>query len=202
MIWWIDELQTFGITIGEYTGREKQLESITVSTYDSAYNHTEDLGNRFKLVLFNEAHHLAAEGYRHIAKFFASLFRMGLTATYEREDEKHEAVTELLGGKMYEIETEELTGEYLAEQHHVEPAAIRRYMDNHYPGTISNDRYVPEVVLDTIKEDVAAVADPILAAVAPILERYSGAQHILETIGYTVHYTSLNQEEAEVRRDV
>jgi superfamily II DNA or RNA helicase len=112
---WIDELQTFDVTIGEYTGREKQLEPITVSTYDSAYNHAEKLGNRFKLVIFDEVHHLAAEGYRHIAEFFASPCRMGLTATYEREDEKHEALTELLGGKVYEIETEELTGEYLAE---------------------------------------------------------------------------------------
>ncbi|MFW5959114.1 MAG: DEAD/DEAH box helicase family protein [Natronomonas sp.] len=112
---WIDELEAFDISIGEYTGREKQLEPITVSTYDSAYNHAETLGNRFKLVLFDEVHHLAAEGYRHIAEFFASPFRMGLTATYEREDEKHEALTELIGGKVYEIETEELTGEFLAE---------------------------------------------------------------------------------------
>lgn len=133
---WIDELQTFGITTGEYTGREKQLEPITVSTYDSAYNHAEDLGNRFKLVLFDEVHHLAAEGYRHIAEFFASPFRMGLTATYEREDEKHEALTELVGGKVYEIETEELTGEYLAE-YTVEritvdltPAEKERYDEN------------------------------------------------------------------------
>lgn len=112
---WIEELQTFDVTIGEYTGRKKQLEPITVSTYDSAYNHAETLGNRFKLVIFDEVHHLAAEGYRHIAEFFAAPYRMGLTATYEREDEKHEALTELLGGKVYEIETAELTGEYLAE---------------------------------------------------------------------------------------
>ena len=112
---WIEELQQFDIAIGEYTGREKRLEPITVSTYDSAYNHAENLGNRFKLVIFDEVHHLPAEGYRHIAEFFAAPFRLGLTATYERADERHEALTELLGGKVYEIDTEELTGEYLAE---------------------------------------------------------------------------------------
>lgn len=112
---WTEELQAFDITIGEYTGREKRLEPITVSTYDSAYAHAESLGNRFKLIVFDEVHHLAAEGYRQIAEFFASPYRLGLTATYEREDEQHEALTELLGGKVYEIETEELTGEYLAE---------------------------------------------------------------------------------------
>lgn len=112
---WIEELSSFNIDIGEYTGREKQVEPITVSTYDSAYNHAEKLGNRFKLLIFDEVHHLASEGYRQIAELFASPFRLGLTATFEREDEKHEALTELLGGKVYEIETEELTGEYLSE---------------------------------------------------------------------------------------
>lgn len=46
----VDELQTFDVTIGQHTGREKQVEPIPVSTYDSAYNHAGDLGNRFKLV--------------------------------------------------------------------------------------------------------------------------------------------------------
>lgn len=78
-------------------------------------------------------HHLAAEGYRHIAELFAAPYRLGLTATYEREDDKHEDLPRLLGGKVYEIETEELTGEYLAE-YTVErinvdltPAEQRRY---------------------------------------------------------------------------
>ena len=112
---WIDQLRAFDMPIGEYTGRNKHLEPITVATYDSAYNHAENLGNRFKLVLFDEVHHLAAEGYRHIAEFFAAPFRLGLTATYERDDEKHEVLIELLGGKIFEIETDDLTGQYLAE---------------------------------------------------------------------------------------
>lgn len=112
---WREELQRFEIPIGEYTGREKQLEPITVSTYDSAYNHAENVGNRFKLLAFDEVHHLAAEGYRQIAELFAAPYRMGLTATYEREDDRHEELPRLLGGKIYEIDTDELTGEYLSE---------------------------------------------------------------------------------------
>jgi superfamily II DNA or RNA helicase len=112
---WKSELQTFDIPIGEYTGREKTLESITVSTYDSAYNHAERLGNRFELLVFDEVHHLASESYRQIAELFAAPFALGLTATFEREDDKHEVLGELLGGKIHEIDTEELTGEYLSE---------------------------------------------------------------------------------------
>lgn len=130
---WKKELQKFDVDIGEYTGRQKTLEPITISTYDSAYNQAENIGNRFKLIIFDEVHHLAAEGYRHIAELFAAPYRLGLTATYEREDDKHEDLPRLLGGKVYEIETEELTGEYLAE-YTVErinvdltPAEQRRY---------------------------------------------------------------------------
>ncbi len=112
---WKNELKTFNVDIGEYTGREKELKSITVSTYDSAYNNAENIGNKFKFLIFDEVHHLPSEGYSHIAEFFVSPYRMGLTATFERQDNKHEKLSELLGGKVYEIETQDLTGEYLSE---------------------------------------------------------------------------------------
>ena len=104
-----------GVPIGELTGKEKRLEPITVATYDSAYLHADRIGNKFPLIVFDEVHHLPSPGYRHIAEFFASPYRMGLTATYEREDELHEALSELLGGVIFEIGAEELTGDdYLA----------------------------------------------------------------------------------------
>ncbi|MDY7081082.1 MAG: DEAD/DEAH box helicase, partial [Halobacteria archaeon] len=46
---------------------------------------------------------------------FVSPYRLGLTATYERQDELHDALGDLLGGKVYEIETDELAGDYLAD---------------------------------------------------------------------------------------
>ncbi|RZN63372.1 MAG: DEAD/DEAH box helicase [Methanonatronarchaeia archaeon] len=112
---WIGVLEEHGLPSGEYTGRKKDLKPITVSTYDSAYIHAEKIGNKFKMVLFDEVHHLPSEGYRHIAEFFASPHRMGLTATYEREDDLHRELSDLLGGKVYEVDTDELTGEYLSE---------------------------------------------------------------------------------------
>ncbi len=111
---WKEELQTFDIEIGEYTGEKKDLQAITVSTYDSAYINAENLGNRFKLLIFDEVHHLPGEGYRQIAEMFASPFRLGLTATYEREDGLHEEIPRLIGGKVYEVQTDDLTGKYLS----------------------------------------------------------------------------------------
>ena len=111
---WKEELQTFDIEIGEYTGEKKDLQAIMVSTYDSAYINAENLGNQFKLLIFDEVHHLPSEGYKQIAEMFAAPFRLGLTATYEREDGLHEEIPRLIGGKVYEIQTDELAGEYLS----------------------------------------------------------------------------------------
>lgn len=115
---WVAELRgSFQVEsgIGEYTGRAKVLGPITVATYDSAYIHAEHLGNRFKLLVVDEVHHLPAESYRQIAQAFAAPYRLGLTATYEREDELHEILPELLGGKVFELGVKELAGEYLAD---------------------------------------------------------------------------------------
>ncbi|HEC88685.1 MAG TPA: DEAD/DEAH box helicase [Thermoplasmata archaeon] len=112
---WKENLErAFNIKVGEFTGQKKELKAITVSTYDSAYINAENLGNKFKLLIFDEVHHLPAEGYRQIAEMFASPYRLGLTATYEREDGLHEELGRIVGGKIYERKVKHLTGKYLA----------------------------------------------------------------------------------------
>ncbi|TFG26896.1 MAG: DEAD/DEAH box helicase [Promethearchaeota archaeon] len=113
---WKKELKkVFGIEIGEFTGNKKKLEPITVSTYNSAYINASYLGNKFKLLIFDEVHHLPSESFKQIAEMFASPFRLGLTATLEREDGLHEELPRLIGEKVYEISPEPLAGEYLAD---------------------------------------------------------------------------------------
>jgi len=109
--------EEFKIEIGALGGGEQEVKAVTVSTYDSAYIHAERLGNKFALIIFDEVHHLPAEGYRHIAQMFASPFRMGLTATYEREDGLHTELTRLIGGKVFEKKVNELAGEHLSPYH-------------------------------------------------------------------------------------
>lgn len=102
-----------------------------------------------------------------------------------------------------EVPTQTVTPiEELADGYDVEPGAIIRHLKEHAPGVVSNDRYVPPAVLSTIKEEIDALDDPTLADVDPILEQYGVAQTILEEIGYTVQYTSLDQTEAAVRKEV
>ncbi len=112
--WRIRLIEEFGIDIGILGGGELEVEAITAATYDSAYIHAEQLGNKFGLIIFDEVHHLPAAGYRHIAEMFASPFRMGLTATYEREDGLHAELNRLVGGRVFEKKVNELAGEHLS----------------------------------------------------------------------------------------
>lgn len=64
--------------------------------------------------IVHNCHHLPSPGYSQIAEMFASPCRMGLTATYEREDGLHEKLPRLVGGKVYELSPSALAGRYLA----------------------------------------------------------------------------------------
>ena len=112
---WTAELEReFGGPIGRFGGGEQRREPITVSTYDSAYLKADSVGDRFGLVVFDEVHHLGGEGYREIARLLATPARLGLTATFERPDDAHEIVSELVGPVVHRIDVDELAGEHLA----------------------------------------------------------------------------------------
>lgn len=112
---WKDKLRIFGEeNVGEFSGREKELKPLTVATYDSAYVNAEKLGNKFMLLVFDEVHHLPAESYVQIAQMSAAPFRLGLTATFERDDGRHEILKEVVGGKVFELLPDHLAGKHLA----------------------------------------------------------------------------------------
>jgi len=72
------------------------------------------LANKFKLLVFDEVHHLASTGYIQIAEMYIAPYRMGLTATYERSDQRHSLLPQLVGDPVYSIDVEELKGEHLS----------------------------------------------------------------------------------------
>jgi superfamily II DNA or RNA helicase len=113
--WRVRLRKEFHVEIGAYGGGENTCKAITVSTYDSAYLRAEELGNKFVLAIFDEVHHLPAPSYSQIGELFVAPFRMGLTATYMREDEGHNALPRLVGNVVYELEPEELAGTHLSD---------------------------------------------------------------------------------------
>ncbi len=108
----------FDVNVGVYGGGEEELAALTVATYDSAYLRAEQLGNKFSLLIFDEVHHLPAPSYSQIAEMYVAPYRMGLTATLEREDGGHRILPELLGDVVYKLEVDSLAGEHLSPYTH------------------------------------------------------------------------------------
>ena len=107
--------ESLGVEVGVYGGGENSVKAVTICTYDSAYIRASELGNRFSLIIFDETHHLPGESFRQIAEMFTAPYRMGLTATYEREDMLHQELPRLIGGVVYRLRPEDLAGKYLSD---------------------------------------------------------------------------------------
>lgn len=113
---WVSRVSDLlGIDAAEYTGESKEIGCVTVSTYSSAYLNAEYLGDKFHLLVFDEVHHLPSEAYRQIAELSAAPYRLGLTATPEREDRLHELLPGLVGRVVYRLSVDDLRGGYLAD---------------------------------------------------------------------------------------
>ena len=102
--------ECLNLEAGVVGGGENTLRMVTVTTYDSAYIHAEQLGNKFMLIIFDEVHHLASTGYIQIAEMYTAPYRMGLTATYERSDQRHSLLSQLVGDPVYSVDVEEIAG--------------------------------------------------------------------------------------------
>ena len=114
---WYDLLcSSFGSeVVGIIGGGYYEVNLLTVTTYPSAVNHMDRLGNRWGLLLFDECHHLPGPLYSHAAEMAIAPYRLAFTATLERQDGRHALLEELVGPVVYEKEIRELAGEYLSE---------------------------------------------------------------------------------------
>jgi superfamily II DNA or RNA helicase len=94
--------------IGVFGGGRHDLKPLTIITYDSAIIHTRHLG-RFAMLVFDEAHHLPAESYQAAAEGAWATYRLGLSATPERADNRHWLLDRLIGPEVYRRMPQELT---------------------------------------------------------------------------------------------
>jgi superfamily II DNA or RNA helicase len=108
---WKDSIVKFSdvrLDIGLYYSSEKNIKPITISTYQTAYRHINDLADKFDLLIIDEAHHLPADKFKEIALGLIASKRLGLSATPYREDGKHEELFKLMGGVIYYKGVDEL----------------------------------------------------------------------------------------------
>ena len=116
--WYARLVNAFAIDIGVYYGGEKRVLPLTVTTYHSAGDLIADYGNSFKLLIFDEVHHLPAPSWGEAALMAPAPLRLGLTATYPEAHEQTNGrwrVDELIGPIVYTKRLEELVGQQLAE---------------------------------------------------------------------------------------
>ena len=112
---WSEVIEEFLLVkVGCFGGGLRQVESVTVSTYDSAVLTIEQLSNRFGLIVFDECHHLPSPSYQAIARASLAPFRLGLSATVERPDGNESIIYELLGDLVYEGRIDEMVTTVLA----------------------------------------------------------------------------------------
>jgi superfamily II DNA or RNA helicase len=113
---WYDLLRTsFRTDVGVVGGGEYSVAPLTVTTYDSAYLHMENLGARFGFLVFDECHHLPGPTYALAAELALAPYRLGLTATLERTDGRHAVLDALIGPTVYRRDIVELSGQWLAD---------------------------------------------------------------------------------------
>lgn len=101
--------------VGGLGGGLNDVRALTVTTYDSAYLHMPRLGGRFGLIVFDECHHLPGPSYAQAAECAIAPFRLGLSATPDRNDGRHLALDHLIGPRVYERGIRDMSGRYLAE---------------------------------------------------------------------------------------
>jgi superfamily II DNA or RNA helicase len=96
--------------VGAIGGGERATGPITIITYDSAAMKHRNLKG-YGLLVFDEVHHLPAESYRSIVHKAGSPWRLGLSATLERADGRHQELADLIGLVVYQRDAEELSAQ-------------------------------------------------------------------------------------------
>ncbi len=133
-----DKLDIPPHSVAEYTGMRKELKDITVATYqvltyrkdkDSDFIHMNVVKDQgWGLIIFDEVHMLPAPVFKITAEM-QSVYRVGLTATLIREDNREDEVFSLVGPKRFDVPWSELEKSgWIAEAECVE---IRVHLPSH-----------------------------------------------------------------------
>ncbi len=108
-------LRGLGYDAGVIGDNTFNLRPVSVTTYDSAAIHMPKLGNRFELLIFDECHHLPGRFRSDSARMSIATRRLGLTATPERSDGRHQDLEHLIGPVVYNLSITQVRGRSLAE---------------------------------------------------------------------------------------
>jgi superfamily II DNA or RNA helicase len=104
-----------GFAAGVLGDGRQEVWPITVTTYDSAWIHMKEIGNRYRLIVYDEAHHLPGPVQHESALDCLASLRLGLSATPWRADGRDAMLAELIGPVVYEQDLAQARGRTVAD---------------------------------------------------------------------------------------
>jgi len=112
---WLREIRAvYGCAVGCYGDGVRQLAPLTVATFESAYRHMDQLGDRFGLLIVDEVHHFGSGLRDEALEMTVADARLGLTATPLRDAGAAANLAELVGPTVFELAVADLAGGFLA----------------------------------------------------------------------------------------
>ncbi|MDQ6968632.1 MAG: helicase-associated domain-containing protein [Mariprofundaceae bacterium] len=162
----LDKTHLEASQLGEYTGARKDIQPVTVATYQMLTYRSEKDGEmlhldvitqqQWGLIIFDEVHVLPAPVFRAVSEIQARR-RLGLTATLIREDGLEKDVFSLIGPKRYDLPWRELEASgHIAEAHCIE-IRVPMSEDDHLAHAVAEDRRLAYRIAaeNKIKDSVA-----------------------------------------------
>jgi superfamily II DNA or RNA helicase len=141
--------------VGLYGGGKRELNDITIMTYDSAYINLEKHPTFFGLVIADECHHAVSPSYRKALENITAPYRMGLTATPYRSDGLHRYYSSVLGSIVYSLESEALQSRGYLARHREEKIYVALPEDE-----LKEYRRLMKIYLDFCRSRFPDVKDP------------------------------------------
>jgi superfamily II DNA or RNA helicase len=92
-----------------------EIEPITIATFESGYRWMPRIGNRFDLLVVDEAHHFGSGLRDEALEMCAATARLGLTATPPEAPDVRARLEALVGATVFENSIADLAGTYLAD---------------------------------------------------------------------------------------
>ena len=112
---WLREIRTvYHDVVGCYGDGVREHAPLTVATFESAYRHMDQLGDRFELLVVDEVHHFGGGVRDEALEMTIAPARLGLTATPPRGLAAGVRLAELIGPTVFELAVADLAGGFLA----------------------------------------------------------------------------------------